>query len=108
MLLKRLWIIPLLMIVLFSACSAEKVESGGEVPFTNKQGSPESECAYVGCKSPVARTGDTAYCEAHSAKCIYCGCWIDPDLTACDDCMMSRLETAEPVGEMSWHPQFAG
>lgn len=56
--------------------------------FTNKFGTPTTECAHSGCKKYIASTGDTNCCVSHSQKCADCGKYIDEDAFMCMDCIL--------------------
>lgn len=60
-------------------------KSGNKVDIEPKQ------CQYIGCKKMAASTGDTNYCESHSAKCLECGCYINDDAMYCLNCLMNAL-----------------
>lgn len=57
--------------------------------FTNKFGTPDTQCAYPGCNRNIASSGDTNCCPAHSNRCKECGCYIDSDAMYCLDCIFS-------------------
>lgn len=55
--------------------------------FTNKYGTADTKCAYSGCNSKIATTGDTNCCIDHSNNCLNCGCYIDSDAMYCMSCL---------------------
>ena len=57
--------------------------------FSNKYGSSTTKCAKSGCSNYIAKSGDTAYCTAHSNKCLECYCYIDGDAMYCMKCLTS-------------------
>lgn len=58
------------------------------IPFSNRHGSPDTDCASIGCPNKIASSGDTAYCSQHSNNCNNCGCYIDAGAIYCSNCMI--------------------
>lgn len=78
-----------------SSSSASTISSGS---FTNAYGSPTTKCAYPGCNNPVASSGDTNCCAAHSNHCLNCGKLIDSDAMYCISCLSKALEQGSSSG----------
>ena len=73
-----------------SSSSTSSTTSSGS--FTNAYGSPTTKCAYPGCNNPVASSGDTNCCAAHSNRCLNCGKLIDSDAMYCISCLSKALQ----------------
>ena len=82
-----------------STTSSSSSSSSGS--FTNAYGSPTTKCAYPGCNNPVASSGDTNCCSAHSNRCLNCGKLIDSDAMYCMSCLSKALQQGSSSGSGS-------
>lgn len=72
--------------------SSSSYNSSSSSSFTNKYGSPSTECAHPGCTNKIASSGDTNCCTTHSRRCANCGCYIDEDAIYCMNCLKSAFD----------------
>ena len=70
----------------YSSSSGSSYGSGSS-SFDNKYGTGTTKCLKSGCNNYIASSGDSAYCTAHSNKCLECYCYIDGDAMYCMDCL---------------------
>lgn len=91
----RLSALCLALSLVLCACASPGGSEPTPQPFTNRQGREETVCAHEGCKNTVARSGDTAFCEEHSARCRDCGCYIGEGEKLCADCLYREIRSME-------------
>jgi len=71
--------------------AAANGNSSSNGSFSNDYGSSTTKCAKSGCNNYITSSGDSAYCSAHSNKCLQCGCYIDGDAMYCMDCLSAAI-----------------
>ena len=84
-----------------STSSSTTSSSSSSGSFTNAYGSPTTKCAYPGCNKPVASSGDTNCCAAHSNHCLNCGKLIDSDAMYCMSCLSKAVQQGSSSGSGS-------
>ena len=77
------------------ATAGVKTQSSGSGSFSNEYGSSTTKCAYPGCNNPIASSGDTNCCAAHSNRCLECGKLIDSDAMYCMSCLTKALKPSD-------------
>jgi len=83
--------ISVLSLCTLCACGGVKKQS---VEFSNIQGTETTICSHNGCENFIAPSGDTLFCTEHSARCGFCGCYIDEGKTYCSKCIIEKLDSA--------------
>ena len=81
-----------------NAVTGSKTQSSGSSSsraFSNEYGTSTTKCAYPGCNNPIASSGDTNCCVAHSNHCLECGKLIDGDATYCMSCLTKALKPSD-------------
>ena len=53
-----------------------------------------TKCKHKGCKSDIASTGSTLYCEEHSETCGRCGMYINEDESLCYNCAKATAKSS--------------
>lgn len=83
---KRTSAFLLLFSLLIMLCACEFNNADKTLEFTNKYGSKDTECAVTGCTDPIASSGYSNCCAAHSIMCLRCHCYVGWSVEYCSSC----------------------